>query len=127
MRKLSLAVMTGGLAMMPLSVMGQTMALAPNVVATAAPKASYLLFMENGNRIPASAMSTVRSAADAAKAQKAVRVEGRADLAAAVKQELVRAGAPADRISVRPVAARPLVKVGDGVSDLTERKVEIRF
>lgn len=123
MRKLSIAVVIGGLAMMPFSAMSQNMASAPN----AAPKVDHMLFMESGSKVPASAMSTVRSAADAAKAQKTVRVEGRADLANAVKQELVKQGAPADKISIRPVAARPLVKVGDGVSDPTERKVEIKY
>jgi hypothetical protein len=123
MRKFSIAVVIGGLAMMPLSVMSQNMASAPN----AAPKADHMLFMDNGSKVPASAMETVRSAADAAKAQKAVRVEGRADLANAVKQELVKQGAPADKISVRAIAAKPLVKVGDGVSDPTERKVELKF
>jgi hypothetical protein len=123
MRKLSIAVVLGGLAMMPFTAMSQNMASAPN----AAPKADHILFMENGNKVPASAMSTVRSAAEAAKEQKSVRVEGRADVANAVKQELVKQGAPADKISVRAVAAKPLTKVGDGVSDPTERKVEIKF
>lgn len=123
MRKLCIAVAIGGLSMIPLSAMSQNMASAPN----AAPKADHMLFMENGNKVPASAMSTVRSAAEAAKEQKTVRIEGRADVANAVKQELVKQGAPADKISVHPVAAKPLTRVGDGVSDPTDRKVEIRF
>ncbi|TAJ39806.1 MAG: hypothetical protein EPO67_00640 [Reyranella sp.] len=123
MRKLCISVVIGGLAMMPLSAMSQNMASAPN----AAPKADHMLFVENGNKVPASAMGTVRSAAEAAKEQKTVRVEGRADAANAVKQELVKQGAPADKISVRPVAAKPLMKVGDGLSDPTERKVEIKY
>jgi hypothetical protein len=109
MRKLCISVVIGGLAMMPLSAMSQNMASAPN----AAPKADHMLFVENGNKVPASA--------------KTVRVEGRADAANAVKQELVKQGAPADKISVRPVAAKPLMKVGDGLSDPTERKVEIKY
>lgn len=123
MRKLSIAVVIGGLSMIPLSAMSQDMAAAPN----AAPKTDHLLFMESGNKVPASAMSTVRSAAEAAKEQKTVRVEGRADVANAVKQELVNQGAPAEKISVRTIAAKPLVKAGDGVSDPTDRKVELKF
>lgn len=123
MRKLSIAVALGGLVLMPLSAMSQDMALAPNTGA----KSDHILFMENGSmRVPASAMDTIRSAADAAKAAP-VRIEGRADYANAIKQELVRQGAPAEAISVRPITGKPLVKAGDGVTDPADRRVEIRF
>lgn len=123
MRKLSIAVALGGLVLMPLSAMSQDIALAPNTVS----KSDHMLFMENGStRVPASAMETVRSAADAAKAAP-VLIEGRADYANAVKQELVRQGAPAEAISVRPATASPLVKAGDGVTDPTDRRVVIKF
>lgn len=123
MRKLSIAVVLGGLVLAPLSAMSQEIAAAPNTAATS----DHMLFMENGSaRVPASAMDTVRNAADAAKVTP-VRIEGRADYANAVKQELVRQGAPAEAISVRPIAAKPLVKAGDGVTDPTDRRVEIRF
>ena len=123
MRKLSIAVALGGLVLMPLSAMSQDMALAPNTIA----KSDHMLFMENGStHVPASAMETVRSAANAAKAAP-VLIEGRADYANAVKQELVRQGAPAEAISVRPVKASPLVKAGDGVTDPTDRRVDIKF
>lgn len=121
MRKIGIAVAIGGLVTMPLAAMAQSIASAPNS------KTEHIVFMESGtDRVPASAMSTLRSAADAAKTQ-SVRIEGRAEHAAAVKQELVRQGAPAQSITVTPVAAKPLVKVGDGVSDPTERRVEIKF
>lgn len=123
MRNFSFAVVLAGLAIAPVSAMSQNMAVAPNAMSGT----DRMLFMESGNKVPASAMDTVRGAVEAAKAQKAVRIEGRADLADAVKRELVRQGAPADTIRVRPVASRPLVAAGDGVSDPTERKVKIRF
>lgn len=123
MRKLSIAVALGGFVLMPLSAMSQDMALAPNTIA----KSDHMLFMEYGStRVPASAMETVRSAANAAKAAP-VLIEGRADYANAVKQELVRQGAPAEAISVRPVTGSPLVKAGDGVTDPTDRRVDIKF
>ena len=122
MRKLSIAVL-GGLVLAPLSAMSQNIASAPNTIANS----EHMLFMESGStRVPASAMDTIRSAADAAKAAP-VRIEGRADYANAVKQELVRQGAPAEAITVRPVAAKPLVKAGDGVTDPTDRRIEIKF
>lgn len=123
MRKPSIAVVVGGLAMMPLAAMSQNMASAPTVV----PKTDQMLFMDGGARVPPSAMATVRDAVEAAKAKTAVRIEGRADMALAVKQEMVRQGAPADRITVRVVASRPLVNAGDGMSDPIERKVELKY
>lgn len=123
MQKLSIALVLGGLSLMPLSAMSQDVASAPNTVA----KSDHMLFMENGSaRVPASAMDTVRSAADAAKSAP-VRIEGHADDANAVKQELVRQGAPAAAITVRPIAAKPLAQVGDGVPDPTDRLVEIKY
>ena len=123
MRKPGLAVVLGGLLMtLPVSgAMSQNLASAPN------PK-TELVFMETGSAtVPPSAMGAVRKAAEAARQQHAVRVEGRADDANAVRQALIGQGAPADQITVRAVAARPLVKAGDGVSDPTDRKVEIKF
>ena len=123
MRKLSIAIVFGGLVLAPLSAMSQEIASAPNAVANS----DHMLFMENGTtRVPASAMDTVRSAADAAKAAP-IRIEGRADYANAVKQELVRQGAPSEAITVRAVAAKPLPKAGDGVTDPTDRRVELKF
>ena len=92
-----------------------------------AAKSDHMLFMErDSTRVPSSAMDTVRSAADAARSSP-VRIEGRADYANAVKQELVRQGAPASSISVRPTTAQPLAKAGDGVTDPTDRSVALKF
>lgn len=125
MQKISIALVVGGLALMPLSAMSQNLASAPS--GTPAAKSDHMLFMEKGStRVPDSAMDTVRSAADAAKSSP-VRIEGRAEYANAVKQELVRHGAPASSISVRPTTAQPLAKAGDGVADPTDRGVALKF
>lgn len=125
MQKLSIALVIGGLALMPLSAMSQNLASAPSASPVA--KSDHMLFMEMGTtRVPDSAMDTVRNAADAAKSSP-VRIEGRADYANAVKQELVRQGAPASSISVRPTMSQPLAKVGDGVTDPTDRSVALKF
>jgi hypothetical protein len=124
MQKLSIALVIGGLALMPLSAMSQNIASAPNAPVA---KSDHILFMERGSaRVPDSAMDTIRNAADAAKSSP-VRIEGRADYANAVKQELVRQGAPVNSISVRPTTAQPLAKAGDGVTDPTERGVALKF
>ena len=125
MQKLSIALVIGGLSLMPLSAMAQNLASAPGNSPVV--RSDHLVFMEStADRVPQSAMETVRSAADVAK-QSPVRIEGRADYANAVKQELVRQGAPADSISIRPVPAQPLAKAGDGLSVATDRGVILRF
>jgi hypothetical protein len=125
MQKLSTALIIGGLAAMPLSAMAQDLASAPATVPVV--RSDHLVFMgSDASRVPDSAMGTVRSAADAAK-QSPVRIEGRADYANAVKQELVRQGAPATSISVRPVPVKPLPKAGDGVPEPSDRGVLLRF
>lgn len=122
MRKLSSVLILASLAMAPMTAMSQELASAPN-----APVSDHMVFMGNGDaRVPLSAMETIRSAADAAKSAP-IRIEGRADHANAVKQELIRQGAPAEAITVRPTPTKPLVKVGDGVADPTERRVDIKF
>lgn len=125
MRKLNTALVIGGLALMPLSAMAQNLASAPATAPAA--RSDHLVFMgSEGNRVPDSAMETVRSAADAAR-QSPVRIQGRADYANAVKQELVRQGAPASSISIAPLPVQPLPKAGDGVSVPTDRGVVLRF
>ena len=117
MRTLSSVVVLAGLALM-----SQNLASAPN-----APVSDQMVFMgASDTHVPASAMETIRNAADAANSA-SIRIEGRVDRANAVKQELIRHGAPAEAITVRPVPTRPLVQTGDGVGDPTERRVNIRF
>lgn len=125
MQKLNTALVIGGLVLTPLSAMAQNLASAP----ATAPVVRYdhLIFMgSEGNRVPPSAMETVRSAADAAR-ESPVRIEGRADHAYAVKQELVRQGAPAASISVRAIPVKPLPKAGDGLPEPSDRGVVLRF
>lgn len=125
MQKLSLAVVIGGLTLMPLSANSQDIATAPNI--SPVTYTSHLVFMENDAlRVPDSAMNTVRNAADAARSS-SVRIEGRADYAEAVKQELIRQGAPVSAISVHPTTAQPLPKAGDGVTVTTDRGVMLKF
>lgn len=125
MQKISTAIVIGSLVLVPLSAMSQNLASAPNAVPVA--KSDHMLFMERGtSRVPPSAMETIRSAADAARSSP-VRIEGRAEYANAVKQELLRYGAPAGAITVDPSPVPPLVKAGDGVTDPTDRGVTIRF
>jgi len=124
MQKLSTALVIGSFALMPLSAMAQNLASAP--ASSSSVRSDHLVFLGSDASIPASAMETVRSAADAAR-QTPVRIEGRADYANAVKQELVRQGAPASSISITPVAAQPLPKAGDGVAVPTERGVTLKF
>ncbi|KAF0104223.1 MAG: hypothetical protein FD144_1648 [Rhodospirillaceae bacterium] len=125
MPKLSTAFVIGGLALMPLSAMAQNLASAPTVSPTV--RSDHLVFMgSDAAGVPDSAMQTVRSAADAAR-QSPVRIEGRADYANAVKQELVRQGAPAGSISIKPVPAQPLPKPGDDLSVPADRSVILRF
>ena len=124
MQKLSTALVIGGLVVMPLSAMAQNLASAP--ATSPIVRSDHLVFLGSDASVPASAMETVRSAADAAK-QTPIRIEGRPDYANAVKQELVRQGAPASSISIKPVATQPLPKPGDGVAVPSERGVILSF
>lgn len=125
MHTLRTALVVGGLALMPLSAMAQNLASAPNVSPIV--RSDHLVFMgSDAAGVPDSAMQTVRSAADAAR-QSPVRIEGRADYANAVKQELVRQGAPAGSISIKPVPVQPLAKPGDDLSVPADRGVILRF
>lgn len=122
MRKFSSAFILASLVVGSGTAMSQEIASAP-----AASVSDHMVFMERSDtRVPASAMETIRSAADAAKSAP-ILIEGRTNHANAVKEELIRNGAPAEAITVRPTSAKPLVKVGDGLADPTERRVDIRF
>jgi hypothetical protein len=122
MRTLSSVVALAGLALTPVTAMSEDLASAPNALVS-----DQMVFMGiSDTYVPASAMETIRSAADAANSA-SVLIEGRADRANAVKQELIRQGAPAEAITVRPTPTRPLVQPGDGVADPTGRRVNIRF
>ncbi|TAJ82428.1 hypothetical protein [Reyranella sp.] len=118
MRKLSIAI-----------VLGSVLVAAPfSAAMSQSNNPEYAVFVDrSGNKpLTASAKDTVRKAITASKSR-AIQIQGRADYAEAVKNELVLQGVSPDRISVRPVVAKPLQKAGDGMSDPTDRKVVISF
>lgn len=124
MQKLCSALVVGSLALMPLSVMAQNLASAPASAPVVV--SDRIVFLEGDARVPASALETVRSAAEAAR-RAPIRIEGRADYANAVKQELVRQGAPASSIRIAPATTRSLPKAGDGMAIPPERSVVLTF
>ena len=121
MRKLNSILVLAALATAPATAMSQELAAAPAAIVS-----DHMVFMENGTRVPASALETIRKAANAAQSAP-VWIEGRADQVNAVKQELVQQGAPAEAITVRAKSPTPLATTGDGVPDVTERRVDIKF
>lgn len=123
MQKVSIAAVLCGLVAVPfVGALSQDTneAFAPN------PRSEYVVFLDNGSsRLSPAAIETVREAARAARSSRTIELEGRADYAKAVKAELVRQGAPADAISIRPTVGQSLQKVG--ASDPIDRRVEIKF
>jgi len=93
------------------------------------PRPGYVVFFDKGtSRLSSVADETIRrAAADADRAAGLVRVVGRADYAAAVKNELVRDGVPARSIVVVPKSGNPLPTIADGVSEPANRSVEIKY
>src|SRR5882757_5034343 len=91
--------------------------------AVPAPKGEFMVFTEKGSHaLSPTAITTIRSAVGEARTARQVTLIGRPENVAAVKDELVRQGVPADAIVARNDAA-PLPKVGDGLSDPSERRV----
>ena len=117
------AVMIGGLILAP-AAMAQSTHLA---YATGEPRSEYMIFLDKGNVVPAVATNTLQTAASAAKAGKTIHVLGRGDQALAVKQELIREGAPASAINVTYEPSNPLPKPAGNISDPGNRKVDIKF
>ena len=124
MRKYSIvSVLVGGLILAP-AAMAQSTHLA---YATGEPRSEYMVFLDKGNIVPAVATSTLRTAAEAAKAGKTVHVVGRGDQAEVVKQELIREGAPSSAINVANEPQKPLPAPAGNIADPATRKVEIKF
>ncbi|MFO1079268.1 MAG: hypothetical protein U1E23_01390 [Reyranellaceae bacterium] len=92
-----------------------------------APRADYVVFLEQDARLSAVAGDTVRMAAEAARSARSVQLIGRQDYADVVKDRLVRDGVPARSIVVVPRAARAMAPALGGVEDPTARRVEITF
>jgi len=116
------AVLLGGLFLAP-AAMAQSTHLA---YATGEPRSEYLVFLDKGNQLPASATPMVSKAVSAAKAGKTVMVVGRLDQAQVVKHEMIRDGAPASAVVVANEPGRALPKA-DALSDTSQRKVELKF
>jgi hypothetical protein len=95
--------------------------------AVPAPKGEFMVFTEKGSHaLSPTAISTIRTAVSEARTARQVTLIGRPENVAAVKSELVRQGVPADAIVARNDVA-PLPKVGDGLSDPSDRRVEIKL
>jgi hypothetical protein len=118
MRKLGIAI-----------VLGSVLMAAPfSAAMSQSAKSDYTVFIDrSGNKpLTAAAKDTIHKAVAASRSH-VIEISGRADYAEAVRDELLRQGVPADRISLHPVAAKPLLKVGDGMSNPTDRQVVISF
>jgi hypothetical protein len=128
MKKLHIgAILLGGLVVAPIPA---SMAQTTNVAyGYASERSGYVVFFDKGtSQLSAVASETIRRAAsDTDKAAGLVRVVGRADYAAAVKNELVRDGVPARSIVVVPKNGNSLPTIADGVSDPANRSVEIKY
>lgn len=116
------AVMVGGL-FLASTAMAQTTNLA---YATGEPSSETIVFLQQGNVLPPSAAPMVSNAITAARAGKTVHLVGRNDQAEAVKQEMIRDGAPASAIVVAREPVKALPKV-DSVSDPASRAIEIKY
>ena len=87
-----------------------------------------MVFTETGSHaLSPTAISTLRTAVSEARSARQITLIGRPANVAAVKSELVRQGVPADAIVARNETSAPLPKAGDGLSDLLDRRVEIRL
>lgn len=116
------AVMLGGL-FLASPAMAQNTNLA---YATGEPRSETIVFLQKGNVLPPSAAPMVSNAITAARTGKTVLLQGRTDQAEAVKQEMIRDGAPANAIVVAHEPVKSLPKV-DSVSDSASRTVAIKY
>jgi hypothetical protein len=94
--------------------------------ATGEPRSETIIFLQKGNVLPPSAAPMVSNAITAARAGKTVHLQGRTDQAEAVKQEMIRDGAPANAIVVAHEPVKALPKV-DSLSDSASRTVAIKY
>ena len=103
-----------------------TGAMAQTQLATAvpAPQREVLVFPDKGGYLSPTALSTVRTAAEAGSR---VTLVGQPENVAPVKAELQRHGVPAQAIVVKVDASAPVGQTADGLSNPADRKVEIKF
>jgi hypothetical protein len=107
-----------------------SIAQSPQMAYASESRPGYVVFFDRGHgRLSGVAAETIRSAArDADRTAGPIRVVGRDDYAAVVKDMLVRDGVPARSIIVVPPRGdNPLPVIADGVSDPTERRIEIHY
>ena len=124
MRNVGIAVIVGGLVLGTAA----TASAQELAMATAGPTKQFVVFANRDNHtLSPTALNIVRQAASqAAKADK-VTLVGRADETAAVKAALEHQGVPGAAIAVRHEARAPISQPRDGLSDPTDRRVEIRL
>jgi hypothetical protein len=120
-QKLCMALALGGLLMSAAVANAQEMA-----VAVPPPKGAFMVFAEKNNALSPTALSTIRSAAGEASGRQ-VTLSGRPENVAPVKAALEKAGVPAGTIAVERDAGAALPRPGDGLSEPTDRRVEIRL
>ena len=124
MRKYTLALVAGSL------VMGTAGVASAQDLATAVvpSKSEFMVFTENGSHaLSPTALATIRSAVNDSRSARQVTLTGSPENVAAVKSELMRQGVPANAIVARNDTSSPLPKVGDGLSDPSDRRVSITF
>ena len=107
-----------------------SMAQSPQVAYASESRPAYVIFFDKGSSVLSGAAAEIirNAAGDADRSAGLIRVVGRDDYAAVVKDRLVRDGIPARSIIVVPPRAdNPLPAIADGVTDPSERRVEIRY
>jgi len=127
MKKLHIgAILLGGLFVTPFQA---ALAQTTSVAYANESRPGYVVFFDRGTgQLSSVADETIRrAAADADRSAGLVRVVGRADYAAVVKNELVRDGVPARSIVVVPKNGNPLPTIAGDVSDPATRRVEIKY
>ena len=124
MRKYTLALLAGSLL-----IGAAGMATAQDLATAVAPsKSEFMVFTEKGSHaLSPTAIATIRGAVNDARSARQVTLTGSAESVAAVKNELVRQGVPANAIVARNEVGTSLPRTGDGLSDPTDRRVSISF
>lgn len=119
-----IALLAGGLV-----IAGTTIATAQDLAAAVPPPKSELtVFTEKGSpALSPTALETVGAVARQASLARPVTLTGRPESVAVVKSALERHGVPAALIVARRDTRAPLPRSSDGLSDPSERHVDITF
>jgi hypothetical protein len=120
------AVLIGGLLFAPVpAAMAQTVAVAN--ASEDVPRNYVVFFESNTNNLSSVASDVVRSAAVSASRGTTIRLVGQPDRVNVVKRQLIRDGVPPGSIVAVGQTDKPLPKLGDGLPDPSNRKVEIKL